>query len=105
MKVIYVRENRMVRVYRHRDKKNSSTVCDFNDEWLHDNITCRPCHYCGKTDLMGADRIDNKKGHTKDNIVPCCKQCNLIKNQYFNCQEFKLLVDYCRKNGIASKYF
>lgn len=24
----------------------------------------------------GLDRIDNSKYHTKDNVVPCCKQCN-----------------------------
>ena len=27
----------------------------------------------------GIDRIDNSKGYTKDNVVPCCKQCNLAK--------------------------
>lgn len=28
----------------------------------------------------GVDRVDNTKGHTHDNIVSCCKRCNIAKN-------------------------
>ena len=28
----------------------------------------------------GIDRIDSKKGYTKENSVPCCKYCNCAKN-------------------------
>ena len=51
------------------------------------------CFYCGKApnqttrtksgDIIirnGLDRIDNRKGYTKDNVVPCCKRCNIAKN-------------------------
>jgi 5-methylcytosine-specific restriction endonuclease McrA len=27
----------------------------------------------------GLDRMDNAKGHSLDNVVPCCKTCNLSK--------------------------
>ena len=27
----------------------------------------------------GIDRIDNNKGYTKENCVPCCDICNRIK--------------------------
>lgn len=27
----------------------------------------------------GVDRVDNTKGYTYDNAVPCCKQCNIAK--------------------------
>lgn len=33
----------------------------------------------GKFVYNGIDRVDNKKGYEKENIVPCCNQCNLAK--------------------------
>jgi hypothetical protein len=51
-----------------------------------------PCYYCGDKqtnevmrhgDLFkynGLDRVDNSKGYLKDNVVPCCKTCNKMKN-------------------------
>ena len=39
-----------------------------------------PCFYCGdKIDKVGFDRVDNNKGYTEDNCVPCCGDCNLMK--------------------------
>lgn len=42
------------------------------------------CHYCGtsgsnKYGYNGIDRIDSKGGYTEDNVVPCCKHCNMAK--------------------------
>lgn len=101
----YLREDRMVRVYRHRDKKRQLTICDFDAEWLYDHITSQPCFYCGSNNLIGSDRMDNNKGHTKDNIVPCCKRCNMMKNNFFNCKEFKMIVEFCKLNNIANHLF
>lgn len=62
-----------------------------------------PCYYCGaapsnicnaakknkSSDFVkengnfkynGLDRLDNSKPHTLENCVPCCKWCNLSKN-------------------------
>jgi hypothetical protein len=45
----------------------------------------KPCIYCGKMDtvydkpICGIDRLDNSKGYTLDNCVPCCEVCNKIK--------------------------
>lgn len=53
----------------------------------------QPCHYCGivggnnirtkncKSGFRynGIDRIDSFKDYTVDNVVACCKQCNLAK--------------------------
>jgi len=58
-------------------------------------ITSKPCHYCGcppsrEVDeydkdhpyvYNGIDRMDNSKGYTIDNVVPCCLTCNRAKNQ------------------------
>ena len=40
------------------------------------------CYYCGCEKAFGIDRIDSKKGYTKDNCVPCCKICNIMKNKF-----------------------
>jgi hypothetical protein len=40
----------------------------------------RPCSYCGGSTIrMTLDRIDNARGHTKDNVVPACIRCNYIR--------------------------
>lgn len=39
-----------------------------------------PCYYCGEDEkLRGIDRKDNNFGYTKDNSVPCCTACNMMK--------------------------
>lgn len=53
-----------------------------------------PCYYCGRlgtngrthmrlgktySGYNGIDRRNNSKGYTKENSVPCCKQCNIAK--------------------------
>lgn len=44
------------------------------------------CYYC-YTDISNntgikLDRINNNLGYTKKNIVGCCRQCNISKNNY-----------------------
>lgn len=53
-------------------------------------ITQQNCHYCSVepelrtrkfTDYAnGVDRIDSSMGYTTNNIVPCCKICNMAKS-------------------------
>jgi hypothetical protein len=62
-------------------------------------ITSRDCFYCGVPPVMvigqietsdhsyhgvylynGIDRVDNARGYSKDNIVPCCGRCNMAKH-------------------------
>lgn len=77
--------------------------CDFDTFYY---LSQQPCDYCGslphrvaniakyssRKDLYsdtqlhqgnfaynGLDRIDNTKGHYKDNVVPCCWDCNRAK--------------------------
>lgn len=69
----------------------------------------KPCFYCNKdksnrqkvgntkkfsVKYTGIDRIDNSKGYTKDNTVPCCKPCNTIKNGITKEMIFKLYHYY-----------
>ena len=40
----------------------------------------KPCHYSGHAiATVGLDRVDNSKGYTMSNVVPCCTACNLGK--------------------------
>lgn len=55
------------------------------------NLIFSSCYYCGSPPennlrqhgerllYQGIDRKDNDKGYTLDNVVPCCKTCNLMK--------------------------
>lgn len=40
------------------------------------------CYYCDKEIADGIDRIDSNRNYTIDNVVPCCKVCNLMKNKF-----------------------
>jgi len=60
------------------------------------------CHYCGvkpsQTHLKrgangayiynGIDRVNNNKGYTSTNCVPCCRTCNYMKSDY-SIREFR----------------
>ena len=40
----------------------------------------KPCHYCGcEIEVTGLDRKDSSKGYSRDNVVPCCWDCNRKK--------------------------
>jgi len=57
-------------------------------------MVTEPCHYCGAVlgniqksasgngdfEYTGIDRVDNALGYTASNCVPCCRVCNLAKN-------------------------
>lgn len=41
------------------------------------------CYYCDlprRKYFVGIDRLDNNMGYTKENSVPCCYICNIMKN-------------------------
>lgn len=82
--------SKMLSTYRLRDKKKNF---DFNltKEFLEKNIMSQPCIYCGAVENIGCDRIDNKKGHTIENVVPACYICNHVRNDYFTVEEMKII--------------
>jgi len=91
---------RLIRIYKRHAKRR-------NLEWnltekQFAEITKKNCYYCGakpnnKVKTLtaygeyvynGLDRINNNKGYTIDNVVPCCITCNIAKNT-LTIQEFK----------------
>lgn len=78
-----------INTYRSRDRKIGQ-ICDLDPDWYLVNITAKPCYSCGdRSPQMGADRIDNAKGHTKDNVLPCCADCNRIRAHRFTMEEMR----------------
>lgn len=83
------RAHKLITAYRQSDKLYKRGEGDLTAEWIVENILSKPCHYCGETDWhkLGCDRVDNSKPHTKDNVVACCKECN-IKKMHKDYDEF-----------------
>lgn len=53
----------------------------------------KPCYYCGsEIKTIGLDRVDNIRGYTIDNVVPCCEICNRMKRT----QSKKEFIDKCK---------
>lgn len=57
------------------------------------------CYYCGKPHADGIDRIDSNKGYIKENCVPCCRICNIMKNK------FSTEVFFSHVKSIYEKHF
>jgi hypothetical protein len=66
-------------------------------------LTKLPCHYCGQlpsnevefrgTKVLwnGLDRVDSSKEYSRDNVLPCCTNCNRAKH-YLTKEEFLSLI-------------
>jgi len=71
-------------------KRNLKFELDFKD---FKQLIFRECSYCGRKNVNllddsrfeeplsynGIDRVENDKGYTHKNVVPCCGTCNRMK--------------------------
>jgi hypothetical protein len=67
----------LLRNFKHCDKQRGLKT-DLDLE-LVDTFISKPCSYCGETNGIGLDRIDNSLGHVYGNVVPCCYRCNFLR--------------------------
>ena len=84
--------------FREVERKYKNSAARRGHAWTlgHDQfraLTTQLCHYCGcepHTTCLhpgangaytynGIDRVNNTKGYTPENVVPCCKTCNRAK--------------------------
>lgn len=99
------RDQQMIRSYSQADKK-AGRLTDLPIQWFKENISSKPCSYCGTTDdPIGADRLDNAVGHIRSNVVPCCKLCNKTRNSHFSPREMKMIGVVIAKIRKARKQF
>jgi hypothetical protein len=73
------------------------------------DITQQSCYYCGtvpNTEMRmvydtllynGIDRVDNNKGYTLDNVVPCCSACNYSKKEH-SLEQWKIWLERAYKH-------
>ena len=65
------------------------------EKWL--KFINSPCYYCNilsKTKVgTGLDRINNSYGYHIDNVLPCCRSCNVTRGDRFTVQETKVMIN------------
>jgi len=65
---------------RGNDKKNNRDN-NLTVQFIKEKLSVGVCSYCNSNEYkLTLDRIDNKIGHTVDNVVVACVLCNLIRN-------------------------
>lgn len=74
----------IVKSYKQYDKKKGYKT-ELSDEFISKCLS-EECAYCGFPST-GLDRKDNLKGHTEENCVPCCKECNIARMNNFTHEE------------------
>jgi len=102
--------------HRMRDYKKRAKSLDYTFEIDEIEFTCltqENCYYCGSPPLnivkarhnngdyvcQGLDRVDNTKGYTIDNVVPCCAKCNWMKRDMDRNSWFEHMASILKHTG------
>ena len=96
-------ENKIYRQVAGRARMNKKKFSLSFEDFLH--LIYKNCIYCDKppsnvkkdeTKLQykgyalkyqGIDRKDSSRGYVKDNCVPCCRECNMVKSEIVDFDE------------------
>lgn len=84
----------LISAYRKNDSE-SGRECTLTQLDVLD-VYKKPCTYCGYPST-GFDRKDNSIGHTLENCVPCCKECNVARMDNFTHEETYILGEAIKK--------
>lgn len=85
----------IVKDSRSSDKKRG-LLNDLDKDWVREQISFG-CSYCEETELlMTMDRVDNSRGHTKNNVVPACIRCNYMRKD-MPMEAWNFLVPYIKQ--------
>jgi hypothetical protein len=76
--------------YRQIDKAKGQ-VCDIDYRYMLKHVFTGKCVYCGTTEQLGCDRLNNALGHTKANTVPACRDCNIMRGDRFTHEEMLVI--------------
>ena len=72
-------------------KRNYSMGLQFNEFKELVVSQCYYCHYIKEEEVNGVDRLNNNIGYDKENCVPCCNICNMMKHVLHP----KFFIDLC----------
>lgn len=100
--------SRFAKAKRNANQRHKNWALTFEE---YSSMLNKPCYYCedklGTTESYGSglDRLDNERGYYPDNVVPCCKYCNSLRNNFITVDEAKFLIQTLlnyRKNGESN---
>lgn len=72
----------------------------------YEQLGRKECFYCKGIlpETGGAvDRVDSSQGYTKDNLVLCCKRCNMVKGSTHSLEETQVMIQALLKYQTLAK--
>lgn len=96
------RANNLSNAYKQYDKRYLKLGLEtVTPQWIMNNIFTSKCYWCGEDNWreLGCDRIHNFKPHSTDNVVCCCRKCNIERGAH----SFDWFTKYQRSKKNAPK--
>ena len=87
-------------VKREGKRRNLEVTISFEE---YEILISNPCYYCNdyfKNKIecgIGLDRLNSNFGYISNNVVSCCRICNIIKGDHFNSRRRKNCYKLCNQ--------
>lgn len=103
--------NELINRYDHHKKDVTITYKEYyelcknvNCHYCNDNLNRKPYTKFKGKDVPNSraymlDRMDNRIGYTKDNVVNCCWKCNAAKGDRYSYEEWYNMTEYLRNKN------